>query len=184
MSRRILVAYATAAGSTREVAAAVADTLREGGAQVDLHAVKEVRDLAGYDAVVLGSAIRGRQVLPEALQFAQRHAAALGGLPVAYFIVCATLMEDTTDHRQSAHRYLEPLRRIKEPVSEGLFAGKIEHRTLHPLMRWTMRLMKAPEGDWRDWPQIRAWAAGLAPRLVRPAPARIAAPAPLPTPAA
>lgn len=170
MSRRILVAYATAAGSTQEVAAAVADTLREGGAQVDLCAVKEVRDLEGYGALVLGSAIRGRQVLPEALEFAQRHASALGALPVAYFIVCATLQEDTTEHRQSVNRYLEPLRRIKEPVSEGLFAGRIEYRTLHPLMRWTMKLMKAPEGDWRDWPAIRAWAAALALRLARPAP--------------
>ncbi len=72
MGRRILVAYATRAGSTAEVAEVVAGVLRESGAEieVDVRPVREVRVLAGYDAVVLGTAMRrrGRQYSP-----ARRH---------------------------------------------------------------------------------------------------------------
>jgi menaquinone-dependent protoporphyrinogen IX oxidase len=40
MSDRILVAYATAAGSTGEVAEAIGKTLREGNAEVDVRHAK------------------------------------------------------------------------------------------------------------------------------------------------
>jgi menaquinone-dependent protoporphyrinogen oxidase len=191
MTRRILVAHATAPGSPQEVAAAVADALREGGAQVDLHTVEEVRDLIGDDTLVLGSALRGGQVLPEALRFArfaQRHAAALGAVPVAYFVVCATRQEDPAAHRQAVARSLEPRRQTEEAAREALFAGRIDHRPRNPLRRWamrlTVRLMQQREGDWRAWTKIRAWAAALAPRPARPAPAPVPVPAPVPTPAA
>lgn len=49
----ILMAYATKHGSTREVADAVAATLREGGAKVDVRLAARVRGLVGYDLVVL-----------------------------------------------------------------------------------------------------------------------------------
>ena len=69
MSRRTLVAYASRAGSTAEVAEAIGRTLAEDGAQVDVRLVKEVADLSPYRAVVAGSAIQGGKWLPEAMQF-------------------------------------------------------------------------------------------------------------------
>src|SRR4030066_566370 len=54
----ILVPYATRAGSTAEVADAIGKNLAQNGAVVDVSAVKKVQSLNGYQAVVLGSAIR------------------------------------------------------------------------------------------------------------------------------
>jgi len=53
---RVLVAYATRFGSTRDVAEAVASSLRAARLEADVAPVKEVRGLEGYGAVVLGTA--------------------------------------------------------------------------------------------------------------------------------
>jgi menaquinone-dependent protoporphyrinogen oxidase len=57
MRPRILVAYASRAGSTAEVAEVIGRVLREGGPEVDVCPVGAVHSLAGYDALVFGSAI-------------------------------------------------------------------------------------------------------------------------------
>jgi hypothetical protein len=95
--------------------------------------------------------------------------------PLAYFILCDTLREYTPANRQIALGYVDPLRKLKEPVSVGLFAGRRDFGTVHPLLRWLMmRLLRLAEGDWRDWQQIRSWATALAPRLVAAGPPPVA----------
>lgn len=72
-----LVTYATRTGSTVGVAEAIAETLREHGAQVDVIPMQDVTDVTSYQAVVAGSAIQNRQWLPEANKFVQTHRSAL-----------------------------------------------------------------------------------------------------------
>lgn len=162
MNARTLVAYASRAGSTAEVARAVSEILRTAGHEVDVRPVKEVQDLTGYEAVVLGSAIWAGKPLPEAVKFAKAQRETLTHLPVAYFILCDALREDTPKNREVAHRYLAPLTTIREPVSAGLFGGVRDFSTLNPLLRWFLqRVMKIAEGDGRNWDAINAWAASL-----------------------
>jgi menaquinone-dependent protoporphyrinogen oxidase len=165
MGTRVLVGYATRAGSTAEVANEIAATLRESGAAVDAFPLAEVGDPGGYDALVLGSAVRAGKVLPELLGFVERHRTALAGRPVAYFVVCATLREDTEENRRIVRAYLDPLVAIRQPVDVGLFAGVLEGRRVNPAIRLLLKLMRAPQGDWRDWPTVRAWSAALALKL-------------------
>lgn len=83
--QRVLVAYTTNAGSTEEVAQAVAEELRRGGlAQVDVLPAAQVTSLDPYQAVVVGAPmIFGWH--RAAARFVKRHRAALAGRPVAYF---------------------------------------------------------------------------------------------------
>ena len=53
--KKILVAYATNAGSTAEIAQAVGEELSKDGAQVDVRLIDEVTAVEGYDAVVVGA---------------------------------------------------------------------------------------------------------------------------------
>jgi menaquinone-dependent protoporphyrinogen oxidase len=166
MTRRILISYASRAGSTAEVAEVIGQVLRESGAEVDVCPVEQVRSLAGYDAVVLGSAIWIGKPLPEAIRFTSIRRQALATRPVAYFALCETLRVDTPANRERARRYLDPLREIREPVALEAFAGKKDYSSVHPFVRWFMiHVLHSPEGDWRDWDGIRAWAAGLLPLL-------------------
>jgi menaquinone-dependent protoporphyrinogen oxidase len=43
-----------------------------------------------------------------------------------------------------------------------LFAGKLDRTGLNLLERAAVRAAKATDGDFRDWEEIRSWAAGIA----------------------
>ena len=158
---RILVAYATRAGSTVEVAQSIGQVLSGTGAMVDVKPVKSLHGVNGYDAAIIGSAIRMGQWLPEAVQFVKTNRGALSRIPTAYFLVSGTLREDTPDVRQKVSAYLDPVRQILEPASIGLFAGKIDYSTVSFLERFLVQTMKEPEGDWRNWEAIRNWTRAL-----------------------
>lgn len=55
MQTKVLVAYSTNAGSTGEVAEAVAGELRKDGTTVDVKRLEEVADISPYQAVVVGA---------------------------------------------------------------------------------------------------------------------------------
>lgn len=169
MAEKILVTYASKCGSTAEVAAEVAKVLAAGGTAVEVHPVEEVRDLHGYGAVVLGSAVRMGKPLSEARDFLKKHVNALAGVPAAYFTLGATLKEDTPANREKAAVSLAVLGAIKEPVSSAAFAGKVEHAKLPAFWRFLAARDKSgtmAEGDYRDWGAIRAWAESLRPLLL------------------
>jgi menaquinone-dependent protoporphyrinogen oxidase len=165
MNNKILVAYGTRTGTTEEVAQAIGAILEENGAAVEVRNVKEVDDLQPYGAVVLGSAIRAGNLMPEVIKFVETHQEALDQMPVATFVVCATLQENTEENRETVAAYLDPLRKLVEPVEEGLFAGAIDRGKLSLPLRLILKAMKAGDGDWRDWDTIRAWAANVYPSL-------------------
>ncbi|MBI5054090.1 MAG: flavodoxin domain-containing protein [Chloroflexi bacterium] len=172
MSEKILVTYASRAGSTAGVAEAIGKTLMDGGAQVDVIPMQDVKELTPYRAVVAGSAIRGSKWLPEAMHFMQTHRAALAQKPCAEFTVCITLaMSNSDQYRAAVAGWVAPVRELVRPVSEGLFAGMLDFNKL-PLnwdtlmLRLTVAVGIFPRGDHRDWNAIRVWAEGIRPLLL------------------
>ncbi len=164
MSDKILIAYATAAGSTGEIAEAIGQAMRDGGATVDVRPAKDVADVSEYRAAVVGSGVRAMRPYKEAVAFVERHQQALSQMPVAYFVVCMTMAQDTEENRRSARAYLEPLHQAGpevQPVDEGLFGGAMDYSKLSLPMRLIIKAMKKPEGDFRDWDAIEAWATNL-----------------------
>jgi menaquinone-dependent protoporphyrinogen oxidase len=63
---KVLVTYATAHGSTQDIAARVAGRLREGAPRlaVDLAPVEDAPDPEAYDALVIGSAVHDQACPP------------------------------------------------------------------------------------------------------------------------
>lgn len=169
---KILVAYASRTGSTAEIAQAIGATLAENGAQVDVIAMNDVKDLSPYSAVVAGSAIRKSKWLPEAAQFIQTHRAELAQKRFAEFTVCITLaMSNTEQYRAAVAKWVAPVRALVTPLSEGFFAGMLDFKKL-PVNLDTLQLRLAvalrifPRDDRRDWNAVRAWAESIRPLLL------------------
>ncbi len=167
MSNTILVTYASRTGSTVGVAEAIGQTLAESGVQVEVRPMQDVADLTPYSAVVAGSAIQAGQWLPEAMQFVQTHQAALSQKPCAAFLVCMTLaMPGAEKYRPHVATWLEPVRALVRPVSEGLFAGALDIGKVPSFgdrlkFRLSVLFGAWSEGDHRDWAAIRDWASAL-----------------------
>jgi len=173
MSEKILVTYASRFGSTAGVAEALGKTLAENGAQVDVLPMQAVKDISAYRAVVAGSAINAGEWLPEAMHFVRAHRAELQNKPFAAFLVCMTLtMRNAQQYRGHVSTWLEPVRTLVRPVSEGLFAGALDIARIPSFgdrlkFRISVLMGVWKAGDHRDWNAIRAWAMELKPLLSR-----------------
>jgi menaquinone-dependent protoporphyrinogen oxidase len=171
MSNKALVTYATYTGSTQGVAEAIAKVLIENRITIDLLPMQEVKELEPYQAVVVGSAIQDRQWLPEAMQFLRTHRATLTQKTVATFTLCMTLaMKSGEKYRPDIMEWLAPVRRIAQPVSEGVFAGVLDISKIPSFsdrMKFRLSVLFGiwSEGDHRDWDAIHAWAKELPSRL-------------------
>ncbi|MCX5903339.1 MAG: flavodoxin domain-containing protein [Proteobacteria bacterium] len=167
--KRILVSYDTIHGSTAEVAKSIGAALCSRGFQVDIRFVSNVTSLADYDAVILGSAIYEFRWLPDAAAFLKKNQAALSSLPVAYFIVCSALFQDTPENRDAVKKsFIDPVLTeypdIK-PLSIGLFGGAVDFKKeqYNLFEKIVLRILGLIAGfkdsaDWRNWDYINSWA--------------------------
>ena len=159
--RKILVAYASKYGSTGGVADAIGQTLCGKGATVDVRLMKNVTDLSAYRGVVVGSPVYMGKWLPEAVDFMKGHAEELRRIPLACFVVCMALHEPTPENMAKALAYLDPVLKAMpdiKPVGLGAFAGALDYSQLSWATKQIMKSRGSPEGDFRDWKAIRAWA--------------------------
>jgi menaquinone-dependent protoporphyrinogen oxidase len=154
----VLIAYASKAGSSAEVAGAIGKRLADRGFSVDVRRAGKVRSLDPYGAVVVGSAIRAGQWLSEASGFVKTHREALARRKTAFFTLCMTLQKDTPENREKMAACLRPVRAILEPDRIEFFAGKMDYSKLALVPRLIVKRMKVPEGDFRNWDAIGAWA--------------------------
>lgn len=168
---RLLVGYATAHASTREIAERLATRLREGGAEVDCAALRDEPAVARYDAVVIGSAIHNAAWLPEADNFVRRSAAALASRPVWLFSVgvpdALGRILRRVAARSEAAKVTAPYRDLVSPRGERLFSGVFLREHTSPGAARAFRLLGGRFGDFRDWPAIDAWSDEIATALKR-----------------
>ena len=157
--RRVLVAYGSRRGSTREIAEEVGTALEEDGFQVSVFPAAQVHDVTRYDAVVLGGALYMYRWHREARRFARCHALALSGRPVWLF--SSGSLDHTADEREippvpSAARAARRL----DARGHTTFGGRLGPDSPGRLARGMVA--RGTAGDYRNLEQIRTWAHGIA----------------------
>jgi menaquinone-dependent protoporphyrinogen oxidase len=162
MSKNVLVTYATRAGSTFEVASVIGEVLAARGFSIEVRPVKENPIVKEYQAVVMGSAIRMGNWLPEAMDFIIRNQSALNQVPTVIFTVHMLNTGGDAASRATRQAYTIPVRELLAPLDEAFFTGKIDYANLSFFDRTIAKAAEKSTGtvasDFRDWGKIRAWA--------------------------
>lgn len=163
---KVLVVYGTKSGCTTGIAEQIGKTLAAKGATVEVTPAQRAGDPAGYDAVVVGSGVRAGAWHETARSWVNANADALKSRPVAFFTCGMTLAQDM-EKVDEVRGYTDKVIADTgvEPVDIGLFAGWFEPKQFSFAERSILKLMKTPQGDFRDWGAVQSWSGGVAPRL-------------------
>jgi menaquinone-dependent protoporphyrinogen oxidase len=160
---KVLVVYGTGTGCTEGVAERIARTIAASGHQVEVVPASVAPDPAAFDAILVGSGVRAGNWHAPVKEWVVRNAGVLKSKRVAFFTACLTLASEPSK-TEEVRAYTAPLvaETGVEPVDVGVFAGWNEPKAFSFVERAIMKLMKAPEGDFRDWPAIETWAGQVA----------------------
>jgi len=155
----VLVAFASRHGATDELAHAIGRELSFCGLSVDVRPMDEVDTLDGYSAFVLGSAVYMGAWMPDARAFLERHRRPIVERPTWLFS-----SGPIGDRRVDGPGAFDAARLVAATHARDhhLFGGRLDRRVLSPRERLIARLVRAPEGDHRDWAAIAAsWATAI-----------------------
>lgn len=162
---KILVAYASKHGSTKGIAEGLAAKLRAADHEVDIGSVAEVADVGTYDAYVIGSAVYYGGWMKEATAFVESNTAWLARRPVWLFSSGPVGPAAPADPKE-----LPALREAIAPLDHRVFYGALDRHHLSIGERIVVGAVKAPDGDYRDWREIEAWADEIARELAKTEP--------------
>ncbi|MCX5554697.1 flavodoxin domain-containing protein [Streptomyces sp. NBC_00038] len=162
MPDSVLVTYGTTNGSTARIAEAIADVLRKDGLTAEVRPAQTVASVASYDAVVVGGGLYAGRWQKHARRFV-RHRRALTGRPLWMFSsgpLDASASERDIPPVPGVRRAMTRLD-AKEHIT---FGGCLEDGVKGFFARKLVSSGKG--GDFRDFEQIEAWAAGIGAELV------------------
>lgn len=157
---KILIAFASKYGSTRETSEFIKKLLEEKNHTVEVKDVSEVDNL-NYDFVILGSSVKIGKILPEAKNFLKKFADDFTNVKSTFFIHCVSAKEESIENQKEIKNFVDPVKEVMKPVSEpGIFAGKVDYSKI----AWIWKKMakvdktgKMEEGDFRNWDEIKKW---------------------------
>jgi menaquinone-dependent protoporphyrinogen oxidase len=169
-----LVTYASRLGSTAEIAEHIAARLRDRGVDSTILPVDASPAVATFDAVVIGSALYAGHWLDDATHFVRENEQDLRERPVWAFSsgpVGKAASGET--HAPSAVRALVARIGARD---HRVFAGAFDPTTVDAAQFAFIERVVAkrfvPQGDFRKWSQIDAWADDIAHSILgtRPTP--------------
>jgi menaquinone-dependent protoporphyrinogen oxidase len=160
---KVLVAAASRHGSTDEAARAIAEILRESGHSAVVAAPETLTSLNGFDAAVVGSAVYYGKWLESATTFVDRHLEWFDGRPVWLFSMGPLGDPPKPEADPVEVPALMARTRARE---HRVFTGRLDKSRLSLGEKIIVTGVRAAEGDFRQWDEIRAWAREIGEALV------------------
>jgi menaquinone-dependent protoporphyrinogen oxidase len=176
MNMRVLIAYASRYGATKGIAERIAATLHSQHLAPSMQPVNEAVDPAGYDAVLVGSPIYYLHWMKPAANFVRHNSRTLADRPVWLFSTGPLGTKEKDDQGRDVREFLEPkeiaeFRNIVRPRDHHMFFGAFDSAKLGFIHRLIYKLPANrndalfPQGDFRNWQEIDAWANTIAESL-------------------
>ncbi len=164
----VLVAYASRLGATREIARRIGEVLRAAGHEVAVQSVDDPVDVTAYDAVVVGSGVFGGHWHRPAIDFVHVQRRDLASRPTWLFS-SGPIGSIARDHAPQDPADVAEMTSLIKPRGHRVFFGALDRSAIEgsDLGRFERVIAKrfVPEGDWRDWAAIAAWAEAIATEL-------------------
>jgi menaquinone-dependent protoporphyrinogen oxidase len=158
---QVLIAYGSKRGGTAGLAEAIGEELAAAGLDTTVRPAREVRNLDGFDAVVIAGALYAARWHRDARHFARRHAAVLRGRPV--WLVSSGPLDDS-----AVAGALPPVRQVATVMSQIGARGQVTFGgRLEPTAKGfpASAMAKKKAGDWRDRAHVHTWASAVAGEL-------------------
>ena len=165
----VLVTYASAAGSTKSVAEAIAAELNvylRDKHRVDCLEISSVQWPGNYHAVILGSAIHNQSWLSPATKFVRKNSGKLYQMPFYAFSVGAPAAMPGWTRRMGILTAEKEKKEIGQKIAElvgrdvqhELFNGVTSRASIGRLSGWCFTCFGYRFGDYRDFTAIKAYA--------------------------
>lgn len=164
MAPHVLIATASRHGSTLDIADEIARVLSRRGCVVVDKAADEVDSVERFDAVIAGSAVYMGRWLPEALSLVTRNADELARRPVWLF--SSGPIGDPPQPEGEPQGVSQMVERIRAR-GHRTFAGRLDPDRLDLGERVIVGMLRAPTGDFRDFPAVTAWAGEIADAILQ-----------------
>lgn len=162
---RVLVSAASRHGSTAEMAREIAAVLTGAGLDAQVVPPDAVTSLADWDAVVIGSAVYLGHWLASARDLIDRFGPELAERPVWLF---SSGPVGDPPMPTDAPEDIDEIVALVHPRGHQVFAGRIDRGQLGLGEKVIASALRTPEGDFRPWTDVRAWAEGVAGALTAP----------------
>jgi len=181
---KVLIIYGTRYGATASTSEEIATVLRQEGLEVRVVNAKqeEVKDIAGYDIILVGSGIQINKWTSEPERFLDKFQKELARKKVALFVssgyASQIYKENPEKIANAKSKYLDEkaANYHLQPVAFGFFGGVYDY---NQIPWWIKRVMDAERPkiaavcketqlgvyDTRDWNAIRTWAKELAQKI-------------------
>ena len=164
---KVLVAVASKHGATTEIGQVIEASVRSSGLDVELKRIEDVATLSPYGAAVLGSGVYSGHWMRHAREFVEVHEGELKQLPTWLF--SSGPVGDPPKPLENPAEVADIVKRI-DARGHRLFPGRIEGSDLGISEKALIALVRAPDGDFRPWSEIAAWAESIASQLKEPSP--------------
>ncbi len=156
---KVLLAVSSRHGATAEIGRTIGEELAAQGLELLVHPIGTTAPPGDFDAAVLGSSVYAGHWERDIKDFIEHHGPTLADKPIWLF--SSGPIGDPPKPEEvpvDVDRILE-ITKAREHV---VFAGKLDKSKLSFGEKAIVMAFRAPEGDFRDWDQIRAWAKGIA----------------------
>jgi len=167
MNKKVLVAFASKYGATKEIAEKIGQVIAQAGLETDTLPAEKVKDLSDYKAVVLGSAAYIDGWRREATGFIKKYENQLAEVPIWIFS-SGPLEEGDAIELMKGWKYPKSLEAVFshiKPLDITVFHGAVNFQRMNFLERGMMNRFKLAKSDFRKWDMIEAWARGIAQKV-------------------